>query len=257
MTSLLVLGSKPDPALPPRSSYDALACANASGRSAAVHGLPAPTFTVMSAVLTSGKKAPNVLALEALRDLRTETLYFYPRPECGGGLLARVLHDVKTVRMQPWYFRWTLRRLGYQFARFVDPGWDHYHRLVLELCHHDAAIRTQIERKQPSTGMIALALGLAERRYERLIVSGFSFEITHAYADNPLIAERRTATSKHAETDVALLRHLAEKFGNVYTTEPTVHARAGVPYLEEAKGLDGAARAGTDRMDSALGGAVR
>jgi hypothetical protein len=257
MTTLLVLGSQPDPALPPPSSYDALACANASGRSAAVHGLPAPTFTVMSAVLTSGKKAPNDLALQALRDLRTETLYFYPRPGRRGALLDRLVHGVKTMRMQSWYFRWALRRLGYRFERFVAPGWEHYRRLVLDLCDGDASIRAQIERKQPSTGMVALALGQAERRYERLIVSGFSFEITHAYADNPLIAERQTATSKHAETDVALLRHLAHKFGNVYTTEPAVHARAGVPYLDCTKGMDGPARAGTDQMDSALGGAVR
>ena len=239
MTGLLVLGSKPDPALPPPSSYDALACANASGRSAARHGLPAPAFTVMSAVLTSGKKAPNDLALQALRGLRTETLYFYPRPGRSGDPLARAVHHLKTLRMQPWYFKRAVRRLGYRFERFVDPGWDHYHRLVLDLCDHDAGIRRQIERKQPSTGMIALALGLAEPRYRRFIVSGFSFEISHAYADNPLIAERGTATSKHAETDVALLRHLAHKFNNVYTTEPTVHARAGVPYLEA---LAGAAR---------------
>ena len=32
---ILVLGAKPDPALPPPGSYDAVACANASGRSAA------------------------------------------------------------------------------------------------------------------------------------------------------------------------------------------------------------------------------
>lgn len=232
MTSLLILGSKPGPALPAPSSYDALACANASGRSAERHGLRMPTFTVMSAVLTSGKKAPNDLALQALRGLRTGTLYFYPRPGREGDGLARAVHHLKTWRMQPWYFKRTLGRLGYRFERFVDPGWDHYHRLVLELCDHDAEIAAQIVRKQPSTGLIALALGLAEPRYRRFIVSGFSFEITHAYAENPLIAERGTALSKHAETDIAILRHLARKFGTIYTTEPTVHAGAGVPYLE-------------------------
>jgi len=36
--------------------------------------------------------------------------------------------------------------------------------------------------------MLCLALGLASRHCSRLILSGISFEITHAYADNPLIA---------------------------------------------------------------------
>ena len=40
MTTLLVLGSKPDPVLPPREAFDAVACANASGHSARRYGLP-------------------------------------------------------------------------------------------------------------------------------------------------------------------------------------------------------------------------
>ena len=40
--TILVLGSKPEPALPPPGSYAALACANASGFSARAHGLPPP-----------------------------------------------------------------------------------------------------------------------------------------------------------------------------------------------------------------------
>ena len=83
MATLLILGSKPDPVLPPSDAFDALACANASGRSAARHGLPTPLFTVISAILTSGKQAPNRLALEALAGLHTGTLYFYPRPARG------------------------------------------------------------------------------------------------------------------------------------------------------------------------------
>jgi hypothetical protein len=66
--------------VPPRSSFDDLACANASGRSAARLGLPAPRYTVMSAILTSGRSPANDLALGALQELRTEILHFYPRP---------------------------------------------------------------------------------------------------------------------------------------------------------------------------------
>ena len=54
---LLVLGAKPDPILPPPGSFDAVACANASGRSAAELGLPTPVFTVLTALLTDGSEA--------------------------------------------------------------------------------------------------------------------------------------------------------------------------------------------------------
>ena len=52
--TILVLGSKPRPILPPATTYGALACANASGFSARAHGLGAPFYTVISAVLGSG-----------------------------------------------------------------------------------------------------------------------------------------------------------------------------------------------------------
>ncbi len=78
MPTLLILGSKPDPALPPAASFDAVACANASGYSADRHGLPVPALTAISAVLTSGIGSGKQ-SLEALRGLRTEALYRVPQ----------------------------------------------------------------------------------------------------------------------------------------------------------------------------------
>src|SRR3954466_728917 len=66
--TILVLGSKPRPALPPPSCYAALACANASGFSALGHGLPEPRLTVVSAVLGSGKDSDRH-SLQAMRGL--------------------------------------------------------------------------------------------------------------------------------------------------------------------------------------------
>jgi hypothetical protein len=232
MSTLLILGSKPDPVLPPRASYDHLACANASGRSAARLGLPVSTFTVMSAILTSGKSAPNRIALQALAGLRTETLYFYPRPAYPGSPLRRAVHHLKSIRMQPFYFKWKVRSAGYQFDRWVGRSLEAYNDLVLGLCDGDDTIAAQIALKQPSTGLMALCLGLAEGRWARFVLSGFSFEITHDYAPNPLIAERGTSRSRHAETDVLLLRHLVNRHGTIYTTEPVVH-RVGVPLLRD------------------------
>jgi hypothetical protein len=233
MTTLLVLGSKPEPVLPPARAFDALACANASGRSAARLGLPDPTFTVISAILTSGRQAPNRLALEALAGLRTGTLYFYPRPARGRSPLRRALHRLRSLKTSRWYFRSRVRSLPYAFERFEDPGLPSYQGMLAALCAGDPGLIAQVRAKQPSSGMLALAIGLAWHGFERCILSGFSFEITHAYADNPLIRERGSTASKHADTDVALLRHLCKRFGTIYTTEPVVSERAGMPLLPD------------------------
>jgi hypothetical protein len=244
MTTLLVLGSKPDPALPPDGSFDALACANASGRSATKHGLPTPLFTVISAILTSGKQAPNRLALEALAGLSTQTLYFYPRPLRGRGPLPRALNRLRSFRTSALYFERKLRSLPYSFERFENPGLEHYHAMLAGLCGDDSNLVAMMRAKQPSSGMLALAIGIAWHDFARHVLSGFSFEITHAYADNPLIAERGSTQSKHAETDIALLRHLSRKLENIYTTEPAVHRHAGVPLLRD----------GADRTAQAVSG---
>jgi hypothetical protein len=244
MATLLILGSKPEPVLP-ADGFDALACANASGRSALRHNLPVPSFTVISAILTSGKQAPNRLALEALAGLRTRTLYFYPRPAHGRGALRRAVIGLRSFRTSAFYFERKLRSLPYRFDRFENPGLDHYHAMLAELCDHEPALVAQMRAKQPSSGVLALAVGIAWHDFQRYVLSGFSFEITHAYAANPLIAERGSAASKHAETDVALLRHLSKKFGNIYTTEPAVHQRAGIPLLGDGGApADRARRAG-------------
>jgi hypothetical protein len=234
MSTLLILGSKPEPVLPPRDSFDALACANASGRSAAGHELPTPLFTVISAIVTSDKQAPNRLALEALAGLSTQTLYFYPRPARGRGRLDRAFQSLRSFRTSALYFRRRMRSLPYRFERFANPGLERYHAMLAALCDQDLELVARMRAKQPSSGMLALAIGLGWYHFERHVLSGFSFEISHAYSDNPLIAERGSASSKHADTDIALLRHLSRRFGTIYTTEPTVHQRAGIPLLGDA-----------------------
>ena len=125
------------------------------------------------------------------------------------------------------------------------PGSERYHAMLAELCDHEPELVAQMRAKQPSSGMLALAIGLAWHDFERCVLSGFSFEITHAYADNPLIAERGSASSKHAETDIALLRHLSKRFGTIYTTEPAVTSAPAFPCCPE-----GAARAAPAAADA-------
>ncbi len=228
--TLLVLGSKPDPVLPPRHAYDALACANGSGFSAARNGLAKPEFTVMSAILTSGL-ASGRHSLQAVSGLDTGRLYFLPRSPAKRTLGKRLLHPLRTYRISARCLKGALRSVGYRYQEFLDPGWDYYQSMFAGLCADRPEILELDHRKHRSSGIVAIALGLAREGYERLIISGFSFELTHAHGRNPDIDERRTIASKHAATDVAVIQHLAESRGSIFTTEPVVTERAGIPAL--------------------------
>jgi hypothetical protein len=231
MSTLLILGSKPDPVLPPRSDYDHLACANASGFSAAKRGLPVPAYTVMSAILThreSGKQSLRVLS-----GLQTDILYFLPRSEKKRNPLKMAMYHLKALHMKPFYLKWKLWFLAYKYEIFVNKNHSYYEKLVKELCDYNEQILELIQQKRPSTGIFALMIGIAQQRYDRFIMSGFSFELTHAYAINPEIHESGTTVSKHADTDIIILSYLSRKYNNIYTTEKIVNERTAVPLLRE------------------------
>lgn len=238
MKTLLVLGSKPEPVLPPALSYQDVACANGSGYSAAQHGLPAPAFTVMTSVLASGIESGRQ-SLQALAGLSTGTLYFLRRRDKRHSALGKLSRYVKTFRekriyrMQPFYLKRVLRSLNYSHRDLVVLKSDEYDKLVERLCDRDPEILEQLQRKKPSTGLIALALAIDSQQYHRYIISGFSFELTHPYALNPEIEQRGTSASGHAETDIMVIRYLSRKLGTIFTTERSVHERAGVPFAEE------------------------
>ena len=245
MKTLLILGSKPQPALPPRSGFDDLACANASGYSASMHGLPDPVYTVMTSLLASGIESGRQ-SLEVLRGLKTGKVYFLRRRDQKRGLLKGILYYMKNIHkknladMQPSHLKKVLGSLSYTFDDFVPLQDDYYDGLVREFCKEDQALLSQMERKRPSTGVITLVLGLAEAAHDRYVISGFSFELTHAYGHNPEIDDRGTRASAHAQTDIMILRRLGHELGNIYTTEPLVHEQTGLPLLpeEEPSGPD-------------------
>ena len=133
--------------------------------------------------------------------------------------------------MHPAVLRSRLRAVSYRYQHFADQGWRWYRDLVHELCGQDREIIAQVDRKHPSSGIVALAIGLALGRYERFIIAGFSFEVTHGYGANPEVQERGSAHSRHADTDVAVIRCLSRTHGNIFTTEQIVHARTGIPML--------------------------
>lgn len=231
MTTLLVIGSKPDPVVPPLGLIDAVACANASGRSALRLGLPDPAFTVLSSIVLSGKNPSNRISLQALSGLSTGALYIYPRPPYATRPLKRLLHLPATLRTTRPLVELILNRKRYRYKRIIHNPLSYYTGIVLELCGNDPEVDSRIHRKVPSSGVIAIALGLNDRRYRRVIVSGFSFEITHAYAENPDIAERGSAASLHAQTDIAILAKLAQRCDRLFTAEPIVHERTALPLI--------------------------
>lgn len=231
MPALLVLGSKPDPIVPAPGTFDALGCANASGRMGRTLGLGDPAYTVLSSVVASGKNASNRLALAALRGLFTERLYVYPRPPYPHSLGKRLRHFGQVLRTKPLPLRLVLRRAGYRYGQIHFPPLASFFDRVRTLCGGAPEVDAAMRDKAPSTGLMAIALGLADRRWDRVIASGFSFESTHAYATNPDIEERGTAVSAHAGTDITILRHLAKHDDRLATTEPIVHERTGLALL--------------------------
>jgi hypothetical protein len=230
MRTLLILGSKPDPALPPQAAFDDVACANASGFSAAAHRLPTPCYTVVTAVLASGKKEDEH-SLRVMAGLATGTVYYLARPVRQKRLLKRLLHQIETWRLEPAWMRIRLHRLPYRYDHFVCRPSAEMHALMRELCDHDPTIVRSMGEKQPSTGLFTLALAIERGDWDRFVLSGFDFRLTHAYGDSPLVQDRGSTASRHADTDITILGHLAAKLGTVFTTEVAVHERAGVPLL--------------------------
>jgi hypothetical protein len=228
--TILVLGSKPQPSLPPPVSYAAVACANASGFSARAQGLPAPRFTVVSAVLGSGK-ASDRHSLEAMRGLAAGTVYFLPRPLPQGPSWRRLRFRLRHWRLQAPWVRLLLRRHGLRWERFVDRPTAAYDGLLLALCDGAPEIAALMAQKRPSTGLVALALGLTEAGFDHAILAGFDFTLSHAYGHNPLIDERGNASSKHADTDIGILHAIQARRGCLWTSEPAVHARTVIPLL--------------------------
>ena len=210
-----------------------MACANASGRSAASLGLPTPIFTVLTALLTDGSAAGR-MRLASLRGLATGTVHFYPQRLKGRTGIERALFRLRTWRTMPFMLRRELGKAGYRYEHFTERSTEDYRRLILGLCRDDPEVAAQLDRKQASSGTLAVAIALAEPGVEQVIVSGFSFELTQAAGEDPNIARRGTTASKHIATDALVLRELAAHHSGLVTTEPVVHEVAGVPLLTPA-----------------------
>ncbi len=189
---------------------------------------------MISAVLGSGN-ASDRHSLAALQGLVAGRVYFLPRP-LPEDPMRRLRFRLRNWRLQAPWVRHLLRRHGLRFDQFVQRPTESYDGLLLGLAGNGPELVDLVRHKRPSTGLVALALGLAEFGFAHAILAGFDFTLSHAYGHNPLIDQRGSALSKHADTDVALLAAIQRERGCLWTSEPAVAERTGIPLLPAVDG---------------------
>jgi hypothetical protein len=72
-----------------------------------------------------------------------------------------------------------------------------------------------------------LVLAIHLGKYDRFILSGFSFGDSHAYEEK----DRKGKYDKHFETDVAVVNCLCAIWKNIYTSEEGLSRITNVPML--------------------------
>ena len=86
----------------------------------------------------------------------------------------------------------------------------------------------RLAEKQVSSGIMALAMAIGDDRFDRFLVSGFSFQLTQSFTEDPNIALRGTTLSRHKDSDITILQELAKRH-RVLTTEPVVEQNPRLP----------------------------
>jgi signal recognition particle subunit SEC65 len=234
MSTLLILGSKPNPVIPEVCAYADVACVNGSGFSAAANELGRPAFTVMSANMTSGTEyGPQ--AFQAISGLETKKLYYLARSSAHDrkrSLRRRIKNYRSLKRMKPERLRQALDQVGYHYEEFIVYPREDCFSLVSEMCGQDPEVCACLSKKQPSTGIYALVLGITSGLYDNFILSGFNQERGHAYTEEVTEGSSK-AQSRHVETDTAVLRALSRIYGDtLVTTEVELSNQTGLPLLE-------------------------
>ncbi len=100
-----------------------------------------------------------------------------------------------------------------------------YFDLIASSCGSEAY--PILERKDLSSGVLALFLAISTKKYSTYIMAGFKFNVEYEYQRSS------NAPSGHFETDIALLKMAVKNKLPIYTTEETVNMLTGIPLLEE------------------------
>jgi hypothetical protein len=127
--------------------------------------------------------------------------------------------------------KWQLKRVAFRYGEFVYHDAEFYTKLALTLASSDDTLIRQMQAKSPSTGMISLLIGLADGRFDRFVMAGFSLERTQAFAAGSDQLLDGKGPSPHARTDLLLLHRLKESHANIITTEPLLAKLASLPIM--------------------------
>lgn len=228
MSTLLLLGSKPNPVIPSKGSYDAVACANASGYSAKNYDLKSPVFTVIAAssLMSSNESAKK--ARKNLRGLSTNQVFIYPsKQEFNFLRLLRKLYraNLKSsyleIKRHKLFTYLILKTLGYKFKHYSYMSRQKYQSLF------DIA-PLKLNEYNPSTGIVALMIGVKQFKFDTIIISGFSFETNHIYDEKVDVIP---VYNRHFEFDSLTIKSLYSKGVKIITTEKTVSEICDIPLI--------------------------
>ena len=198
-----VLGSAPDPTIPPGiASHAALICINNAGATAARLGLPPASLTIRNRnkewASVAGQAMPLVLWMT---DKNALSLWWT--------LLLRSKARVGEVRVM---------------------GTGDRQRMLSDVLGVDLSEVGTVHK--PSTGVFAVLYGLSVGVPE-IVVGGMSVDKKgYSYEAPP-------ARMLHAEEDRFVLQKIAESYSSVRTTEPIIADQTGIPLIRSADAAAG------------------
>ena len=225
MTTLLILGSKADPALP---------CARptTAGLRQRVRLLGRASRAAHARLYRDDRGADlgqggGRHSLQALRGLETRTLHFLPRP-CARAARQAGARPPQAVAPEAVLHEAAAQAGALSLRALRRAPSAYYHELMRALCDHDPAIDALIRPSSRRPGCSRWRRGhrLAQRQVHP---SGFDFglepRLWREPADpRPAARPEQARRDRRRDHPPPRARH-----GAIVTTEPTVHARAGVP----------------------------
>ena len=197
----LVLGSAPDPKVPPPGRFDVLICINGSPWIAQKWGLKTPDLTVVAGYSTLTNKDVRVATQGIWSGLTTRELLFI---EAGA-----TAQDGRQL----------LDACGFRYGAFRSMTIIERAAIIGQLCGVELGLGPRDERI--SNGMFATVLSIWADASE-VILTGFSLSGGHSYMTDATPRE-------HLEGDIAFLKLVHNLGCRVVTTVDEFHRDYGLP----------------------------
>ncbi len=209
--TLLILGGKPKPSIPPYKEYNDVACANASVYSASKYNIGVPVFTVLSSYFTAGDDGMSRKGMSKIEGLKSKKVFFLTVRNTEKSILKKMAKRIYMYKNSELYARYNLWRHNFDYDVFRSRSRKWY-REVINKC---GEIDIKPSDKGPSSGIISLAIGVESEKYDRYILSGFSFEHKKEYGGEEKY-------NPHKSYDVRFIKNIS-CYEKVLTTEEKVN----------------------------------